>query len=625
MTDYNNKKIYIFLHVVSDGSGDFSFGVKLINNLYNIGINKTNINIIINIDENTFITFNNFYHHISTENQQIINENKNEQICLNKDDSSNIKKILEYICTIYKHMHGNKNFDCEKKIDFSNENNNNLTNTYNFIKIDDKNFTNMYEKDFVKDIFNIIKNTNTQISNNKNLCEGLMIDKNILLKFYNDFINNVTYSIWILNLLKFFLLSSTLNESNFIFVNNGLENITPTQLNIKENEDKNNILLISFLCKDCFAYFNNYKFIKLHEGGNANKNTKIYASGFNDDPYNLGINIIDENNLNEQILNNLNNLSNLSELINIDKKYYVCYFGSITDIIYVANCVMLFKLRYFIEKIIKINNNDDDEQIYIPFKCFEFIRKYITFSTDVFKNKLSNEFKINLINNPNVTTCIKLIYNNKNINLCYFKSLSNADFMTFLKYSNKLCILTGDQSFFEGVSMGKCVIYDLLSHKIKLYVHFLTYVFNYYILNNKNKSVHINNIFQNQINEHIELIINNIKPSEICNCYLNELDFNKIEHDINSNTLIYHGDEYNDEYKFTYDPYNDEILCSLLGSSHEFTFNYHDFEKMYELNYILCNNIMYKECIDNLKKNYNYDEKLKKLIEIKLIEEIKIL
>jgi hypothetical protein len=52
--------------------------------------------------------------------------------------------------------------------------------------------------------------------------------------------------------------------------------------------------------------------------------------------------------------------------------------------------------------------------------------------------------------------------------VAYYGPLAHGAFLRFLKDSQPECMVTGDQSFFEALSMKKVVLYDALPHKYKL-------------------------------------------------------------------------------------------------------------------------------------------------------------
>jgi hypothetical protein len=596
-----NKIIYIFLNAIADGSGDFSFCIKLKNILDKI-INVGKIHIVMNINNDIFFDFNKLHENVANncKNKNIVQIDKNtpthqinlneQKFILNEQNLINLNEILTYICTIYKHMHGsNDTLICNTVINSKNNLN------YNFIKFNDDDLQNIFEKEFASNILNIIKNKNDI---NDAVC---LIDKELLLNFYNNFINNKKYSIWIINILKFFLLSDLKGKQNlnFIFVHNGLHNVKPAQLNIK-NENIKDILLISFLCDNCFKHFNEFKYIKLSEGGYENETKQIYASGFNNNQYCLGINHIDENMI-KQIQYSEFFSKNLSE--SIKTKYYICYFGHITDIIYVTNCVMLLKLRYFFEKIIEISNNNILEPIYVPYKCFNFIYKYHNFARKVF--------------NATIDLCktnITITYNNNyKIKICYFKSINNDDFLKFLYESNKLCILTGDQSFFEGISMKKHVIYDVLFHKIHLYEQFLKLLLKYIIIQYDEDLILMNYLYS-IMNDHVDNIIKKNDLYNINNIHYDtfDIDSENIEDAVFKNKFRWGNETHTETYNFTYDKKNDNIECNLNGNIKKFNFN--NIKKLYDLNFALCNYSEYDIFIELLKLKYNYDNNIEKLI-----------
>ena len=167
----------------------------------------------------------------------------------------------------------------------------------------------------------------------------------------------------------------------------------------------------------------------------------------------LGINIVpDFPELSiETILENYTSISTKG-------KYYICYFGGVGEYSVSYNLLMLFKLNYFAKKIISLND-EKEAIIYIPKACFSFLHddKFLSIINRIFPDSqiLPKEFVIKI--------------ETKSVFIRYFEKVLYNEFLNLIKKSENLCMLSGDQSYFEGISMGKNVIYDLLQHKIHLY------------------------------------------------------------------------------------------------------------------------------------------------------------
>ena len=134
----------------------------------------------------------------------------------------------------------------------------------------------------------------------------------------------------------------------------------------------------------------------------------------------------------------------------------MCYIGHLSKYTYINDFTALYKLRYMMTKISEFG--DTINIIYVPHICFDFMMTY-------------NEILQKIFNNTDVTigeSQIEIIISFKKFFLRYYYSLAHVDFINFIYRSEPLCILTGDQSYFEGISMGKNIIYDVIALKIPL-------------------------------------------------------------------------------------------------------------------------------------------------------------
>ena len=133
-------------------------------------------------------------------------------------------------------------------------------------------------------------------------------------------------------------------------------------------------------------------------------------------------------------------------------KYHVCYFGQIddkkeTDV----NALMMFRLRCLTHKMIELKI--ESNKILLNKRAFDIL--------------LKTEISSLLIPDIIVHSSKHIIIGN--ITVEYYNPINPSQFLAFLYYSHSLCILTGDQSYYEGISMGKIVYYDMPKHKLDIF------------------------------------------------------------------------------------------------------------------------------------------------------------
>ena len=565
----NTTKILFLLNAMPDGGGDFSFGSKIVSNLKNMGIKDDNIFVVMKLDDlfiNEYLNFNKLFKNNCIDKQSI-NE---DELFLNDKDICTLKKITISICDTYKILYNkednnfcylNRPAETEQQII-----------TY---KSDRKktNFQNInLQNHFEKQIKNII---------DKNLKAGrCSIDHNSFLNFYNKFITNDFFKIWITNTIKFFL-SVNINTSNFLYISD-FKKLTPEKLGF-ETENISNTLIITFLYVYTLDNFKDYKYINLVEIGDLLFHSyplNTYTLGFNDDPRSLGVNIVKDFN-DISILDLFKETNHFSKIMT-NSNYNVCYFGGTTINPSIYNFLMLYKLKAFCE-VLDTHNHLKEYNVFIPYNSFIFISKYINISKSVIPTIIIKD-----IHTLNITT-----FNKSSINLAYFKELSRDEFINFINKSQDLCVLTGDQSFYEGVSLGKYVIYDVLPHKTFLYKQYL-----------------------NKLN-----IFTQTNDPEI-NDYVNELNFDFFRYSTNNKNIL--NSEILDinpliDNETTYD-FNSDNFKIIIEDEIVYELNYFDLAMLYDINsslIIKANTFIDKNgntFINDLILNNNFDDKFKKIV-----------
>lgn len=445
----DNAKILFLLNATPDGGGDFSFGSKIVSNLKNMGIKKENIYIVLQLDDsfiNEYINFNKLLKSNCLDKQLI----SDDQFILTDQDICTLKNITISICDTYKYLYNNDKDDfCYLNRPSEND--------YKIITHE------LDEKEYNTKNMNLQNHFERQIKEiiDRNLKSGkCSVDRDSLLNFYNKFVTNDLFKIWIVNTIKFFL-SVEIKTSNYIYVSD-FKNLTPEKINFKP-EDVPNTVIITFLYVQTLENFEEYKQINLVEVGDPLFSTypsNTYTLGFAKNPRYLGINIVKDF-VEISILDLFNKPNKFSKIIT-NNNYNVCYFGGTTILPSVYNFLMLYKLKAFCE-IVTTENHSEEYNIFIPYNSFAFISEY----KNIAKSAIPN-LTIKDNNTLNITTS-----NDSSVNLLYFKELTRDEFLNFINKSNDFCVLTGDQSFYEGVSLGKKVIYDVLPHKTFLYKQYL--------------------------------------------------------------------------------------------------------------------------------------------------------
>lgn len=288
----------------------------------------------------------------------------------------------------------------------------------------------------------------------------------------------ITYTVeehviqWLKNCVAFFFTNPMIPIEQFHVQVMGEETIpfTPSML----APDTQNVLTISFLNVDKYIdpTWERFTRLSLEEGGYC---TKKFAPGFSkiNTETCIGITVIDV----EQIK------------INIDRKqirpfndgnYMVCYFGNIrTTGVSSYNLLCYFKLKSVCELMFR--------QYPTAIIC---INK-AAFTILSFPEAKQVFPSLELVTDGNMS-----YYMIHDMKVTFFERKEREDFLVYLYQSLPVCVVTGDQSYFEGISMGKIVLYDLLGHKIALAIQMLE-LYQYIFTPSRSNTIRINQMVQN--------------------------------------------------------------------------------------------------------------------------------
>jgi hypothetical protein len=401
------------------------------------------------------------------------------------------------------------------------------------------------------------------------------IDTNILLMFLKWSVRS-EFGVWLTNIIKFFIPLEEMGVSLKLIHNDDLNKVKISDFTTIDL--KKDVLLMSFLLKNpvdketFHESLSTYKHIRLHEGGNCILKG-YYSTGF--DPENSmckGVNLLDKS------------LIDPSYQVPHDGNYHVCYFGNVSiDPKMDPTCILtLFKLKYMINFIKKSRTN---AIVCVNKSCYQRVRDYTT-PHDIYTIYGTIERHEHFIKLDGI-----IVY--------YYDALTNKEFINFVYYSKPLCILRGDQSYFEGISMGKIVLYDMLSFKMPLYKQML-HLYSTFLENlfTKDDVDDFKNITK-YISDSIKII--NINDSYLL--FQDALIYNRITGPINY-TIYSEG--------FTYD-------TTTTGSRiPPINFTYKYLEELYDLTYDLCKFVLdprlKHKFIEWLYEEYDFDINLFNII-----------
>jgi hypothetical protein len=471
---YSNKKIIFIIKPFSDGSGDYSISYKLIKLFRKMGIDNKNILTIIPQDPllfNYFATLNKeFNKNCKTDIYK--GDTINDQL-LNNKNISEFNEILLTICKQFKILYNMSDYQsfCNtgKFDDISVDTSTSsviggamrkvIISNPNTVLLDNEVFTQKIhylsdstisaeQLDFRKKISDIITSINEDAT--------CTISKDLLKTFNENIINNPNFYIGFYNIIKFFL-SSDINDTNFKYYElSRLGNITPSELEIENNLC--DTIIISFLWHDLLWNKKIYLLprINLSEGGLIDPINKIYAPGYmKDSIYALGINFLDYTTIKDISIESPYYNERLSMVLKVNMIYNICYFGYNIYMSFWNNFLILYKLKYFIEKVTE---------------CQDICNIYINENVFIIINTHFDEITAKILPDiQKIENGYTLIVNGKTVYIRYYKPMANDQFINFINKSQDLCMLSGDQSYFEGISLGKLIIYDILPHKFELY------------------------------------------------------------------------------------------------------------------------------------------------------------
>jgi len=394
------------------------------------------------------------------------------------------------------------------------------------------------------------------------------IDTNVLLMFLKWTVIN-DFGVWLTNIIKFFMPLQEKGISFKLIHNNELDQVKRSDFTI----DTTDVVLMSFLFdkstnKTFHESLSIYNHIKLHEGGACTFNT-YYSTGFNPtSPMCKGINVLDQT------------LIDSTYKVPHDGNYHVCYFGNVSISPKMEpTCILtLFKLKYMIHFVKKARTN---AIIYVNKSCYQRIRDYTSRDDiDAIYGTMERQDPFIILNGVTVS---------------YYDALSSKEFINFVYYSHPLCILRGDQSYFEGISMGKIILYDMLSFKMPLYEQML----HLYCTFLENNHIYTDTDITKQD------ISDSIKTIDINDSYLKY-----------QNAVIYNRIS-NIKYSISTEgfDYNAYVIGPLVKHIY---FSYQHLHDLYDLTYSLCkfllNDRLKTKFISWLYKEYDFEHNLFDLI-----------
>lgn len=472
----SEKNVLVILNVFTDGAGDYAFGQKIIKLLLKSGFSKDKIQLRIvyppELNLSNFkLAYDRFiriYNERCDKEYQVIYNKKKKYVNIDNNINNAIVALTNIFCSKYNFGLDQK-IECKVNSEFQqNESVSELQEKIQYYIYDNKKklielIQTEYKSEPVIGTL-ITPNSSSTVENFKCVINSKLFEDE-LSKFIRDIFNNKIWSVLINNIITFFREMHDIDNENIkVLTIADINNITPIYVGFTSKPDDN--LIISFLNPFISkiisgkTFFETYPHIKLCEGGfwSIIKNNSYITPGFDETfqlskgeknsyrnsnkPY--GINIV------EKIDGNIINTGG----INIEEDYHICYFGQIDLKTSLNNILFLVKLNFFIE-IINEKYDKVDNVIYINKTAYD----YLLIAVD---NEVEMTFFNNIIKEENV-----LIING--VKILFFNRVSSSDFIKLLDKSKEECILTGDQSYFEGISLGKNVIYDILPHKIELH------------------------------------------------------------------------------------------------------------------------------------------------------------
>lgn len=604
--------ILFFIFPFSDGSGDFSFVYKTVDTFVKRGISPRHIHIVVSTIINTsgFQAFNDMIKAIDackdqvqpydttvternlfTQNQghsYIINRpdikyiatstSDDTKIMITDDLYTNLQHTITSICKKY-----NAVLQCDSVV--SNEPSD--ATRQHPIQVDDirNHFIdllfeqhNNVDRIKIKELLLLQENgaTEDEITEyiKSHVTYKCAIDTNVLLLFLKLTLRT-DFIIWLTNIIAFFIPLQEKGISLKISSNKELNTIKKSDFIITTSS----VLLLSFLftksaTKSFHESLSIYPHIQLNEGGFCSISNN-YSTGFGNKKC-LGINVLDKTLI----------VPRPSYQPLHDGNYHVCYFGAIPvsttmDPTYILT---LFKLKYLLDKVIELKTN---AIVYVNKTCYDRIRLCA-----------GNDYITTIYGTIDLRDDFILL---QGVTVYYYHSLSNKDFINFLYYSQPLCILRGDQSYFEGICMGKIILYDMLSFKMPLYQQMLLL---YRTFSDNESRI---------LPAEIKQAITDITIQDNYLYFQNELLQQRIvttEYTITTEGFDYNAsiikESYNASDPFSWYPYP------------PISFRYKTLQKLYDITYDLCSFLTVPAVKDNfitwLYEHHDFDKKLVDLI-----------
>jgi hypothetical protein len=488
------QKIVIFTYPMLDGAGDFSTTKKMIEKLISMEIRPENIYlVIVNIYDNIVEHYKNMeleFKKNCQPSQPVIKDKKvnvdfgHSRIIIDKDkiikDESNFtitENIYYHISTIliYLRFQYNKLFDPDTEMDDSHLSLSDMkAELYKLLKKVKNEYASI-KKQIIEDS-DYKEHDLTKIT--QKIHDKFPYRCTLNGKILNDFLlsgtNVIFWYTWIKNVFSFLLPFKRIGVDLRIILSKELKSLEKKQF----TSDSILRLLINDKYKiDFDKSFEepDVKTLSFAEGGRCSSG--FYSYGYSEDEdvskkqKCLGINIVDTR-----------KLEGLSE----EGDYTFCYFGKVNEnetSITPYGLLMMHKLKYLILM-------EETSHIKINKSCFDLILKYRTFSDIIFGEDAKEEKKEEEDEEDEedaqpkkkklkpapviekVSENVLRINGKKTIE--FYDVLDSLSFLNSLNTSKIYCVLTCDQSYFEGISLGKIVLFDLHQHKKQLSLQILS-------------------------------------------------------------------------------------------------------------------------------------------------------
>lgn len=469
MNNYNEVGVHVYSKLHPDGAGDFSTISKLIIFLIEKGFDHNKIYLYIDASRRNLSKISIVRDNITILKSAIVknpdvppDSHTKKYITLTNYGYRKINDLLIYICKLMDFFYqtpdgpicSDKKSTIQTKINVEQYEDSYIDNIYlNFVLLMDIN------DNYVKDP--VMHNEDYVTDDEKIHC---YVESTIIHHFFVIFYKNNFFSIWLKNIIRFFLSSPLV--TNVYFLEKSIKKKTTIPAEYETLYMNKFNLSIAYLTNvpkyDILNDPSKNATIILGEGGDCDQ-TDVYSSGTSDKSSScLGINILDS-----QIMIRYNIFDKIKQYLGIyrdDSPYYMFYFGQMSNPMYI------FYFFYKLQKIFEILMTP----IYNP-KTSSQILIYINY--DPFDVLLGFEYLLDIFNNAvNITknsSHIIFTYSECTITLTYYNVIPCKYFIDFLFQSEDICVLTCDQSYFEGITMGKKVIYDVLSHKIILFFNMM--------------------------------------------------------------------------------------------------------------------------------------------------------